>query len=150
MTHASVFRCPRLQVMATDPHILARRYADRWMVKALGCGLHGRPVWRRETEDLRALLLAVARPSKADAEGAVPVVRPKAGSAAALPPLHMPALRSAGGVEGSGNLSVGPYSPTGGSTGYNSVAATPRFPVPGDADYDSVLSMGSPHGGAAK
>lgn len=36
-------------VMARDPHILARKYADRWMVRALGVGLYDRPVWRRET-----------------------------------------------------------------------------------------------------
>jgi hypothetical protein len=35
--------------MAHDPHILARKFADRWMVRALGVGLYDRPVWRRET-----------------------------------------------------------------------------------------------------
>lgn len=35
--------------MSTDPEILARRYFDRWMLRALGVGLYNRPVWRRET-----------------------------------------------------------------------------------------------------
>jgi hypothetical protein len=45
------------QVILSNPTILARRYADRWMVRSLGVGLTNRPVWRRETEDLRALLM---------------------------------------------------------------------------------------------
>ena len=36
-----------MQVMSRDPAILARKFADRWMVKALGYGLLNRPVWRR-------------------------------------------------------------------------------------------------------
>ena len=31
-----------------DQHILARKYADRWMVKSLGVGLFKRPLWRQE------------------------------------------------------------------------------------------------------
>lgn len=36
-----------------DQHILARKYADRWMVKALGVGLFKRPLWRREDPQRR-------------------------------------------------------------------------------------------------
>lgn len=46
-----------------DEHILARKYADRWMYKSLGVGLFGREVFRREIKDPRkkfydAVLLA--------------------------------------------------------------------------------------------
>ena len=50
--------------MAQDPHILARKYLDRWMVRSLGVGLFDRPVWRRETEDLRRLLRATTLPRR--------------------------------------------------------------------------------------
>lgn len=63
--------------MARDPHILARKFLDRWMVRALGVGLYDRPVWRRETEDLRRLLRATTMPKrKVAAMGSV--VRAKA------------------------------------------------------------------------
>jgi hypothetical protein len=50
--------------MSRDPHILARKFLDRWMVRALGVGLYDRPVWRRETEDLRRLLRATTLPKR--------------------------------------------------------------------------------------
>ncbi|GAB4818169.1 hypothetical protein N2152v2_005215 [Parachlorella kessleri] len=73
-----------VQVMSRDPTILARKFADRWMVHALGYGLLNRPVWRRETEDLRRLLLTVVLPSNRRPVGSA--VRRKAGDPLALPP----------------------------------------------------------------
>ncbi len=46
-----------------DPNILARKVADRWMMRTLGFGLFNRPLWRRETEDPRRLLLSGLRKS---------------------------------------------------------------------------------------
>lgn len=45
-----------------DEHILARKYADKWMVKALGVGLFKRKLHRREVEDTRQLLLSTINP----------------------------------------------------------------------------------------
>lgn len=46
-----------------DEHILARKYADKWMVRALGVGLFKRKLRRREVEDTRQLLLTtIANP----------------------------------------------------------------------------------------
>lgn len=36
-----------------DEHILARKFADRWMLKTLSVGLFGREVFRREKTDPR-------------------------------------------------------------------------------------------------
>ena len=45
-----------------DDHILARKYADKWMVKALGVGLFKRKLHRREVEDTRQLLMSTINP----------------------------------------------------------------------------------------
>ena len=39
-----------------DPHILARKFGDRWLYRTLGVGLHGREVHRRELENPRQRL----------------------------------------------------------------------------------------------
>lgn len=71
--------------MARDPHILARKFVDRWMVNALGVGLFDRPVWRRETEDLRRLLRATTLPKRRVAQMGS-VVRRKSAAASSVPP----------------------------------------------------------------
>ena len=45
-----------------DEHILARKYADRWMAKALGVGLFKRRLYRKEVEDTRQLLFRSLNP----------------------------------------------------------------------------------------
>lgn len=45
-----------------DEHILARKYADKWMVRALGVGLFKRKLHRREVEDTRQLLMSTINP----------------------------------------------------------------------------------------
>eukprot|EP00887_Chlorella_sp_A99_P003548 scaffold7.g3548.t1 len=77
-------------VMSRDPGILARKYLDRWMVRALGVGLFNRPVWRRETEDLRQLLQVVStlrapRPRPGVGGGAAGAGAAGAGAAGAEP-----------------------------------------------------------------
>ncbi|KAL4434011.1 hypothetical protein ABPG75_000452 [Micractinium tetrahymenae] len=89
------------QVMSTDPEISARKYFDRWMVRALGLGLYNRPVWRRETEDLRGLLRATTLPKKRLTHlGSV--VRRKTVTPAPPPP-GFAAAALAGGSGGSGS-----------------------------------------------
>ena len=39
-----------------DEHLLARKFGDRWLYKALGSGLHGRAIHRREKSDPRKTL----------------------------------------------------------------------------------------------
>ena len=46
-----------------DEHILARKYADRWMAKALGVGLFKRRLYRKEVEDTRQLLFSTLNPA---------------------------------------------------------------------------------------
>ena len=46
-----------MKCLLQDPHILARKFADRWLRKSLGVGLFKRPLWRRETDDERSRLL---------------------------------------------------------------------------------------------
>lgn len=45
-----------------DEHILARKYADKWMAKALGMGLFKRRLYRKEVEDTRQLLFSSLNP----------------------------------------------------------------------------------------
>lgn len=45
-----------------DDHILARKYADRWMGKALGVGLFKRRLYRKEVEDTRQVLYTTINP----------------------------------------------------------------------------------------
>lgn len=45
-----------------DEHILARKYADKWMVRALGVGLFKRRLHRKEVEDTRQLLYTTINP----------------------------------------------------------------------------------------
>lgn len=45
-----------------DEHILARKYVDRWMARALGVGLFKRRLYRKEVEDTRQVLLATINP----------------------------------------------------------------------------------------
>ena len=49
-------------IAVQDEHILARKYADKWMVRALGVGLFKRKLHRREVEDTRQLLLTTINP----------------------------------------------------------------------------------------
>ena len=46
----------RGSVHEQDEHLLARKFGDRWLYKALGSGLHGRAVHRREKSDPRKKL----------------------------------------------------------------------------------------------
>lgn len=46
-----------------DEHILARKYADRWMGRALGVGLFRRRLYRKEVEDTRQLLFSTLNPT---------------------------------------------------------------------------------------
>lgn len=48
--------------MLQDEHILARKYADKWMAKALGMGLFKRRLYRKEVEDTRQLLFSSLNP----------------------------------------------------------------------------------------
>ena len=45
-----------------DEHILARKYADKWMAKALGVGLFKRRLYRKEVEDTRQVLYSTINP----------------------------------------------------------------------------------------
>ena len=45
-----------------DEHILARKYADKWMGKALGVGLYKRRLNRKEVEDSRQVLYNCINP----------------------------------------------------------------------------------------
>ena len=45
-----------------DEHILARKFADKWMVRALGVGLFKRRLHRKEVEDTRQLLYTTINP----------------------------------------------------------------------------------------
>ena len=45
-----------------DEHILARKYADRWMARALGVGLFKRRLYRKEVEDTRQVLFSTLNP----------------------------------------------------------------------------------------
>ena len=40
---------------------MARKFADRWLYKALGSGLHGRAIHRREKGDPRQKLINAVR-----------------------------------------------------------------------------------------
>lgn len=44
-----------------DEHIMARRFADKWLYKALGSGLHGRVIHRSEKGDPRKKLINAVR-----------------------------------------------------------------------------------------
>ncbi|DBA90394.1 TPA: hypothetical protein ACH3X1_003668 [Trebouxia sp. C0004] len=50
------------RVMLQDEHILARKFADRWMGKALGVGLFKRRLYRKEVEDTRRVLYSTINP----------------------------------------------------------------------------------------
>lgn len=57
---------PTHKLAVQDERILARKFADRWLYKALGSGLHGRVLHRKERGDPRmrlysAVLLASQR-----------------------------------------------------------------------------------------
>lgn len=45
-----------------DEHILARKFADRWMAQALGVGLFKRRLYRKEVEDTRQVLYSTINP----------------------------------------------------------------------------------------
>ena len=45
-----------------DEHILARKFADRWMAQALGVGLFKRRLYRKEVEDTRQVLYSTVNP----------------------------------------------------------------------------------------
>lgn len=49
-------------VLTQDEHILARKYADRWMAKSLGVGLFRRRLYRKEREDTREVLYSTINP----------------------------------------------------------------------------------------
>ncbi len=49
-------------VRLQDEHILARKFADRWMAKALGVGLFKRRLYRKEVEDTRQVLYSTINP----------------------------------------------------------------------------------------
>ena len=84
-------------VIASNESILLKKYVDRWLVRARGVGLHARPVWRRETEDLKAVLtsglqsFARCGGNKESQELPVSVVRPRTGTKSARPrtPTHV-------------------------------------------------------------
>ncbi|KAL0042483.1 hypothetical protein WJX79_001296 [Trebouxia sp. C0005] len=50
------------RVMLQDEHILARKFADRWMAQALGVGLFKRRLYRKEVEDTRQVLYSTINP----------------------------------------------------------------------------------------
>ncbi|DBA93931.1 TPA: hypothetical protein ACH3X3_013969 [Trebouxia sp. C0006] len=50
------------RVMLQDEHILARKFADRWMAQALGLGLFKRRLYRKEVEDTRQVLYSTINP----------------------------------------------------------------------------------------
>lgn len=50
------------RVMLQDEHILARKFADRWMAQALGVGLFKRRLYRKEVEDTRQVLYSTVNP----------------------------------------------------------------------------------------
>ena len=49
-------------MLTQDEHILARKYADRWMAKSLGVGLFRRRLYRKEREDTREVLYSTINP----------------------------------------------------------------------------------------
>ena len=63
-------------VRLQDEHILARKFADRWMAKALGVGLFKRRLYRKEVEDTRQVLYSTINPL-AKVSNCAPVCIPK-------------------------------------------------------------------------
>jgi len=59
-----------------DEHILARKFADRWMAQALGVGLFKRRLYRKEVEDTRQVLYTTINPL-AKVSNEAPVCIPK-------------------------------------------------------------------------
>ena len=59
-----------------DEHILARKFADRWMAQALGVGLFKRRLYRKEVEDTRQVLYSTINPL-AKVSNEAPVCIPK-------------------------------------------------------------------------
>lgn len=49
---------------AQEKSILARKFADKWLYKALGSGLHGRALHRREQGDPRKRLYSAVLASQ--------------------------------------------------------------------------------------
>lgn len=47
-SHVQMSRTEQCMHVWQDAHILARKYADRWLVRSLGMGLFKRPLHRRE------------------------------------------------------------------------------------------------------
>ena len=52
-------RCVDKQCLVQDHHILARKYADRWLRRVLNEGLYGRPLQRVEVPQDKPILRAV-------------------------------------------------------------------------------------------